>query len=92
MKFAFLYFDYDFNVKRIEFKRVFLINSILKLIKTNDDGVQILPNESYKNGRFNPYPYGYELSIEESEEFKKCKYCILVQGENCVADILKDNT
>ena len=36
--------------------------------------------------------YGYELSIEESEEFKKCKYCILVQGENCVADILKDNT
>lgn len=92
MKFAFLYFDYDFNVERIEFKRVFLINSILKLIKTNDDGVQILPNESYKNGRFNPYPYGYELSIEESEEFKKCKYCILVQGENCVTDILKDNT
>lgn len=90
MKFAFLYFDYDFNVERIEFKRIFLISSILKLIKTDDDGVQILLNESYKNNRFNPCPYGYELSIKESEEFKKCKYYILVQSENCITDIVKE--
>ena len=91
MKLALFYLDYDFNVEKIEFKRVFLFKSILRLITVGEGTIQIVRNDGYKNNCGLTYnPYGYELSPEEEKEFIKCKYILLIESGNCIVDSVKE--